>query len=67
MWQAIRSIDPDHPLAKLIEKGRQANAIKQYQLMAEAVYNYYQQEGELGLLVMVERIILASILFSLVI
>jgi len=32
-------------LAKLIEKGRQANAIKQYQRMAAAVYNYYQQQG----------------------
>ncbi|XP_076802858.1 uncharacterized protein LOC143446889 isoform X2 [Clavelina lepadiformis] len=42
--KAIRTIDPDHPLAKLIEKGRQANAIKQYQQMAQAVYGYYQQQ-----------------------
>jgi len=38
-------VDPDHPLAKLIEKGRAANAAKQYQKMAETVYGYYQQKN----------------------
>nr|CAB3266014.1 splicing factor, suppressor of white-apricot homolog [Phallusia mammillata] len=43
--KAIRTIDPEHPLAKLIEKGRAANAAKQYQQMVDTVYSYYHQQN----------------------
>nr|XP_039267593.1 splicing factor, suppressor of white-apricot homolog isoform X1 [Styela clava]XP_039267594.1 splicing factor, suppressor of white-apricot homolog isoform X1 [Styela clava] len=39
-FKAIQKVDPNHPLAKLIEKGRKANALKQYTMMKNAVQNY---------------------------
>nr|XP_026692111.1 splicing factor, suppressor of white-apricot homolog isoform X1 [Ciona intestinalis] len=43
--KAIRTVDPNHPLAKLIEKGRAANAVKQHQKMAESMQDYYKSNN----------------------
>uniref|UniRef100_H2ZB96 SURP motif domain-containing protein n=1 Tax=Ciona savignyi TaxID=51511 RepID=H2ZB96_CIOSA len=46
--KAIRTVDPDHPLAQLIAKGRAANAAKQYQKMAETMKDYYKNNSTNG-------------------